>query len=332
MPTSTPVVRLRGPAAIVAAVPHLLGFHPQESLVLLALQRRRVVLTLRVDLADADPVDLGARIAAAQADSAAVLVYTSAPDPVPCEPAGGGPWRAYEELAHTVAAAMPAALLDALLIRDGRWRSYLCAHPACCPPEGSPLPTEPSPVAVAMAVHSGRQALPDRAALVASVGPVPDGDPGLAAAVTVELAGSARAQRRRARAALARYAVVRDDPPILGLAEAATLLAALTDLAFRDWLLRRCAQRPEDGVIPLLVTLCRLAPDPCVAPAAAALAVAAYLQGDGSLANVALDRALAADPGYPLAVCLARALDEQVPPVALRDALLAAPARAGGRR
>src|SRR5437588_9391430 len=48
-----PQVRLRDPGDLIAAVPHLLGFHPIESLVLVTLhgsRASRVGLTLRTDL------------------------------------------------------------------------------------------------------------------------------------------------------------------------------------------------------------------------------------------------------------------------------------------
>lgn len=44
-------VRLSDPAELIAAVPHLLGFHPRDSLVVITLQGRRLGLTLRSDLA-----------------------------------------------------------------------------------------------------------------------------------------------------------------------------------------------------------------------------------------------------------------------------------------
>src|SRR3954447_7551605 len=50
--TDQPVLKLRRPDDVLTAVPYLLGFHPQRSLVVLGLHgpRRRVGVTLRVDL------------------------------------------------------------------------------------------------------------------------------------------------------------------------------------------------------------------------------------------------------------------------------------------
>jgi hypothetical protein len=51
------------------------------------------------------------------------------------------------------------------------------------------------------------------------------------------------------------------------------------------------------------------------------LAVSAWLRGDGAMANVALGRALTADPGYGLAHLLSQALVACLPPAELRALL-----------
>ena len=51
-----------------------------------------------------------------------------------------------------------------------------------------------------------------------------------------------------------------------------------------------------------------------VAPAASLLAFAAWQCGNGALANIALERALADDPGYSMARLLRGVLDAAVPP------------------
>ncbi|HET9255568.1 MAG TPA: DUF4192 domain-containing protein, partial [Pseudonocardiaceae bacterium] len=43
-------IRLSDPSELIAAVPHLLGFHPRESAVLIALHGKSLGLTMRTDL------------------------------------------------------------------------------------------------------------------------------------------------------------------------------------------------------------------------------------------------------------------------------------------
>ena len=48
--TSAERISLRSPAALCCAVPHLLGFHPQDSAVLVWLTGGSIILTQRLDL------------------------------------------------------------------------------------------------------------------------------------------------------------------------------------------------------------------------------------------------------------------------------------------
>jgi hypothetical protein len=112
-------------------------------------------------------------------------------------------------------------------------------------------------------------------------------------------------------------------PPAPG--ECARLLLGLDDVRVRDeamgWASADPTDRPtaERGGEPLWRALLRAAPDECAAAPAALLAWSAYLRGDGLVANLALERALQADPGYRLAHLLAAAYSHAVPPTELAD-------------
>src|ERR1700728_4164279 len=64
----------------------------------------------------------------------------------------------------------------------------------------------------------------------------------------------------------------------------------------------------------LWTAVARLAQPGYVAAPAALLAFTAWQSGNGALANIALDRALADQPGYSMARLLRRALDSGAPP------------------
>jgi hypothetical protein len=68
----------------------------------------------------------------------------------------------------------------------------------------------------------------------------------------------------------------------------------------------------------LWADLTRLAPPGYVAAPASLLAFVAWQAGDGALANVALDRALADNRRYSMARLLRRALDSGAPPSVAR--------------
>ena len=66
----------------------------------------------------------------------------------------------------------------------------------------------------------------------------------------------------------------------------------------------------------LWTDLVRRAQPGYVAAPASLLAFTAWQNGDGALANIALDRALADTPGYSMALLLREALDAGAPPSA----------------
>ena len=165
---STEPARLsvRSPADMVAAVPYLLGFHPADSVVVVAVRGRRVVFAARGDLpapgADPGPAarHLAQVVARQDADAATVVGY--------------GPAARVTGVVDAIGDALTAAglvVLDALRVTEGRWFSYLCVEPSCCPPEGTSYDPAASQVSAA-AVFAGQVALPDRAALAAQVSPL----------------------------------------------------------------------------------------------------------------------------------------------------------------
>jgi len=313
-------VRITGPGAVVAAVPSLCGFVPQESLVAICLQgpRRRIGLTLRVDLpAVRDDVvgvaELAARLEHEQ-PAAVVLVV--------CTDAAGD--RPHQELLDRLCDALDDVhVLDRLLLRSGRWRSYDCDDLTCCPADGQPVP-EPAAALVAEAAYGGRAVLPDRAALAASFAP----PAWLAARVAEQQLDEAMEQwllsvadqgldaARRDAVAAVRDALafeVRAEP-----AEAASLVAGLQDVVVRDEV-ATLALDDTEALLSLLLALARQSVAPYDVPVCTLVALVAWVRGDGALANVALDRALAGDPAYSMALLLRTGLDGQLPPKAVRE-------------
>lgn len=329
-PTPAPAVRLRTPAQIVAAVPYLVGFHPSESVVAIGLgsAASRVCLTMRVDLvppADAVPLadTLVTHLEQAGAGGMFVLVFTEGP--------GDPPSPDLVQSIGTSAEAAGIEVKDALWVRAGRWRSYRCRRPECCPAEGTPVdPGEVSELAAASAwmgdvVHRSREDLERslrpvgflrRAALDQSFD-----------CVSRRLAGELSEHGWDAVAAesreLLRVAVeARAEASVeLSHAEVARLALGLADVLVRDHALQWVGTELDHAAESLWVELLRKATPPYDAAPATLLAVHAYLRGNGAYARIALERALASDPGYSFAVLLSEGLDRAVPPQALRAAL-----------
>lgn len=339
-----PVARLSTPGEIAAVVPVLCGFQPSESLVVVSLRgpRRRVGTTMRFDLDGTAPdpaagaAEVAERLALDGADRALVVVVSEAPD-APCRSAGrlGLAWS---ELAGDVDAACRARdveVQEMLLVRGGRWWSYVCTSETCCPAAGTELAHRPTPalqLVEAERVLRGRAVLASRDQLVASVALV------LPAAQASSHAARARSRlgdrRSRLGAVAARAAVLREARALLGEVrgggtvgpeQAATLAVAVGDLLVRDTVATWCL-RDGGALLSLLLQTARQVGPPHDVQVLALLAWVAYAEGDGGLANVALERCLSADPTCSLGHLLSQALHGQLPPRELRQ-LLARTAR-----
>ncbi|MCV2488115.1 DUF4192 domain-containing protein, partial [Geodermatophilus sp. YIM 151500] len=235
-------------------------------------------------------------------------------------------------LVHELVLAAAAAGLpvrQALLVRRGRWWSYDCPHPCCAPGAGTPLPEDVGELAAA-SVAAGTVVAADRDELLARIAP-PDGSAAAAMTAAVLRAGHAAAGRadggaeaaaaaawRTITAAVARCATGRPRGSRLSDDEVAGVVWALRDVRVRDRALGLSLGGDPAAAETLWTECTRRAPAPLDAAPATLLAVAAWLRGDGAMAGIALDRALAGDPGYALAGLLARALAACLPPAELR--------------
>jgi hypothetical protein len=118
-----------GPAALVRSIPAALGRQPHGELVIIGVSslapEAAVIVTVGIDSGEVDED----AAAAAIHDSIGVLVRDGA--------------RKIAVLVYAEAASLD--VLDALAVSGGRWRSYDCDNPSCCPPEGHPITEGPTP-------------------------------------------------------------------------------------------------------------------------------------------------------------------------------------------
>ena len=338
MPDADPpfTVHLSDPGEVAAALPHLLGFAPRESLVAVSLRGpagRRFGLTARIDLppaAHSRSVLQGlARSMLTDRPAAVLLLVVSEQDD---EHGGPGPvelpHRSLVREAVLAFTAARVAVREVLLVRGGRWWSYDCSAACCLPGAGTPLPGGTSALAAASVV-SGQVVEADRAALVRRLAPVGFlAAAGMARACdevgdqlarrTAELGWDAVAEEGWA-AVLA--AVAGAEPGVgAGLSdrEVARLAWGLRDVDLRDRALTLALGRSATAAEAVWAELTRRAPGSLAAAPATLLAVTAWVRGNGSLANVALERALASEPTYTFAVLLRAALDACLPPAEVR--------------
>jgi hypothetical protein len=108
----------------------------------------------------------------------------------------------------------------------------------------------------------------------------------------------------------------RDDGSIVPAIGYAWLALVLTRLRIRDDAWARMDPNHRDAHRRLWTDVVRRAQPGYVAAPACLLAFTAWQGGEGALANIALDRALADDPEYSMALLLRDILDAGTPPSA----------------
>ena len=324
----TAVARVTGPADLTAAIPELLGFVPAESLVVLSLHepRGRVGLTMRFDLAEARVLarEVPVRLRHERATRAVLAVWTDEPGPLP---------RA--GLVHGVVESVEAAGIEvtaALLVRDGTWWSYTCTG-ECCPAQGLPVAGTRTGAAGLMAaerVLRGDVLRASRAELEQAMGcRLPLGEAvrcrelDEAALALLDDIATDRCRTQEREVARLRKALGADGR--LSADDAARCAVALRLVSVRDEVLTWVGDSAP-AVRHLALALCRWTPDRDVVPTLVVLGAAAYAEGGGATARLALERALRLDPACTMAGLLLQALDGQVPPGQVRD-ILRPPAR-----
>lgn len=319
---------LNRPGALIAALPAILGFTPEKSLVLVSVDRGQVGAVLRVDLATEliDGLDGLVTVAAGAGPDAAIAIIVDA-DGALCPMCNDEHRRLCSALSDELDAhGIPlwAAHIVDRVGAGGRWH---CVDG--CGSRGRVDDPESSPVTVA-AVFDGRRLYGRRADLQAVIR---IDDPARAAriadAIVALAAGKsggrrddpnagARSAVQDALAATARVA----QGAMLTDAEIAVVGYALADLQVRDTLYALAVGECADAAETLWAMLSRALPAPWRVEALVQLAFSAYVRGDGPLAGLSLEEALRTDPVHRMAGMLDTALQAGMRPQQIRELAL----------
>ncbi|QWF77570.1 DUF4192 domain-containing protein [Amycolatopsis sp. CA-230715] len=309
-------VRLRDPGELIASTPSLVGFRPTDSLVVHAHQGTRIAFSLRLDLPSPEHLDEVAATAAGLAlgtEPTGITVVAVGGDARGAPP-GEVPNRALVEAVIDDCAAAGVPLVHAMWAREIRkgapWRCY--RDPAC----GGTLPEPESTVAAAATAAIGRVVYDSREEMESLLAPDDVAEVARRAVMLAETSGDL--STGEARAAL-RDALDRVARPGFALSNAdiATLARAMSVAAVRDACLATALPPGSAEALSaerLWTELTRLTPAPERAAPATLLGYSAYLRGECALAGMALEEALAADPGYVLAQLLRAGLSSGLSP------------------
>ncbi|WP_409238946.1 DUF4192 domain-containing protein [Streptomyces sp. PA5.6] len=170
-PFGEPVVTLRTPAELADALPYLLGFRPEESIVLIALHGKRGRFGGRVRLGVPERAEDWPCVAEQLAQC---LVGGSArrgerPDGIVAflcqDPVGAETGRQVVERLRPLAQELRTAcgrldvpVFEVVCISQDRFWTYCCPDVRCCPPEGIPLLRPGTSVLAAAATYMGVRA------------------------------------------------------------------------------------------------------------------------------------------------------------------------------
>ncbi|WP_392673088.1 DUF4192 domain-containing protein [Streptomyces sp. LN785] len=359
-PTDEQQITLRGPAELADALPYLMGFYPNDSVVMVALHGGRGRFGGRLRLGIPRSEQEWPHVAEQLAEC---LVKGSErrgehPDAIViflCQDPGEGetPGQAMERLRplaqrlRTACGALDVPVLEALCISAGRYWSYCCPDARCCPTDGNVLSLPGTSVMAAAATYAGIQVRGSLREMEARLAPLktqavaeqPQALDSAGAAlvprildeegrkeVARETLALARVMMKRLREAPATASSAADsrDDSLISHDEAAAVILGLQDRDTRD----KAAEWMEGAEAQSALRLWRALSRRCVGPyeehAAAPLTLAGWVSwstGDEPGARVALGLALRVDPDYTFAQLLHQACNQGLDPEALRRCL-----------
>ncbi|MBO3681168.1 DUF4192 domain-containing protein [Streptomyces sp. NEAU-YJ-81] len=354
-------VTLRSPAELADALPYVLGFQPDDSIVMIALHgsRGRFGGRLRLgipripeewpEVCDqlAECLIGGSERRGGRPDGVVLFLCQ--------EPAEGESGeeamerlRPLAQRLRTACGGLEVPVFEALCISGGRFWSYVCPDRRCCPPEGVPLALPGTSVMAAAATFAGvqvRGSLREMEARLAPLGaPRADGqeraldaagaelvprildgaESTTVCAQTLGLVGRMLDTFQSAPSAADACAADLHDDRLLDDREAAAVIIGLQDRRTRDRAAGWMEEVDADAALRLWRALARRCVGPYGEHAAAPLTLAgwvAWSAGDELTARVALGRALRVDPDYLFARLLHQACNEGVHPKLLRQCL-----------
>ncbi|RDG36356.1 DUF4192 domain-containing protein [Streptomyces corynorhini] len=355
-------ITLRSPAELADSLPYLLGFHPNDSVVMVALHGDRGRfggrLRLGIPRSPREWPPVAEQLAECLIEGSerrgprpSGVVAFLCQDPAPGE-TGRQVMERLRPLAQrlrTACGRLDVPVHEVLCISDGRFWSYCCPDTRCCPPEGTGLALPGTSVMAAAAAYAGVQVRGSLRDMEARLEPwnTPAAeeqeralDNAGAALVPRILSGGNRKGVAEETLKLARGLMGRlerapgtgtvaqdtEDDALITHEEAAAVILGLQDRETRD----RAAEWMEGTDAAPALRLWRALSRRCVGPytehATAPLTLAgwvAWSTGDEPSARVALGLALRLDPGYVFAQLLHQACNEGLDPEALRRCLRA---------
>ncbi|HET9778933.1 MAG TPA: DUF4192 domain-containing protein [Propionibacteriaceae bacterium] len=296
------------PDELLAIIPYLVGFHPDESIVAVFIKSGRIWLTARLDLppesaADelAEHIDYIAKRNGTQA--LAIVAYSAATLPT------------HRLLTRLMDRLGKQKLTDVLYVGHGRWWSLTCAGD-CCPLSGTPFDPGTHPVSAA-AVFAGLGARANRQELAASVSGPPEAElPRLQELADSLLAGLEDFDDHSAAARLMARLVdsATSEPGPLDERTCLQLGLLVSDVHIRDLAWALISPTNVEEHVRLWGGVVAHVPPTLAAAPLCLLGMAAWVEGSGALLNCCCERLAQVDPSYSMGRLLCEISAQAIPP------------------
>jgi hypothetical protein len=328
MRKNKPTIAPKGPGSLLAAVPHLLGFMPINSLVLVALdlEENQVVLAMRLDLTGFDDEQIieqamGGLLGAqsnVRIDSVLSVLYSEEN------------FINYRSLAARLinAQAQVCEPQDPMWVSDGRYGSILCENQECCPPEGYELPVDTS-IEKLKLISAGKSVLQSRKVIEDYFAPTQE-NPKLTRALKKLRAAQHRSRKANWNESLYNRVIVNllDDGSELNELAQSEIILVTEIIDLRDKLISEVLGEIQIAQEPLtvlhliktrLLPLIQSATDDQAKGALAVLAIWMWQLGEAVWAESALNRSLELDGSYRLSLLTMSALKSGLAPWKFAD-------------
>ena len=317
---------LTSPHDLLAAIPFLIGYHPENSLVVVSLKDETVGMAMRVDYPEHLPEAaydlLASHLLRDQSQGALIVAY------VPKDRIDG------EDVLRELAEALSRVdikVQESICVKNGRYRSVICRDRQCCPHDGTEVPQiNSSRIALEHVFQGKPMPFPNVETLIQSLEPLPLARQTEWIAAVENFAPAANQSQPEMTELQISQALTlfqRDGAgAVIELAETfdlhggshdrdlmARVIGRLGDIQVRDFALGCYDLQTQESYFLMWRHLIKIAPQGYVAPIASLFGAIAYEQGDGALAKCALDRALMDQPGYSLALLLRRVFNADWP-------------------
>jgi Domain of unknown function (DUF4192) len=305
---------LTSPIDLLATVPFLIGYAPQNSLVIVGLKDDEMSLAMRVDYPediDPDQIDSLANHLVREASDGALLV-AYLPENILDSESLLAPLREAIEMREI-------KVRECITVSGGKWRSSICKDPECCPPHGSDMPTLAETRVAAEQVAQGKPLpFPNLEQMLESIKSESNEEikSFLKKIKNINYkADGVRVLQREGALAINDLAAEFAEKKMSGdNLLIALVLKRLSDLQVRDYAMGIVNEENMETMWSMWRYLMKMAPEGYIAPVAELFSAVNYERGDGSMASKALDIAFKDQPNYPLAKLLKRVYAAGWPP------------------